>query len=95
MDLSLTKYADDLTKLHVGGGPGSPLQDAGLAELSSVNEFSNARLDEHLCTGGWEHNVMKQNTIISLTGKGSVDANRRLRKDGGALFSGGVRPATR
>eukprot|EP00959_Pyramimonas_sp_CCMP1952_P243235 5084401-Pyramimonas_sp.AAC.1 len=28
MDLSLTKYADDLTKLHVGGGPDSPLHDA-------------------------------------------------------------------
>eukprot|EP00959_Pyramimonas_sp_CCMP1952_P289389 6052750-Pyramimonas_sp.AAC.1 len=42
MDLSLTKYADDLTKLHVGGGPDSPLPDAGLAELSSINEFPNA-----------------------------------------------------
>eukprot|EP00959_Pyramimonas_sp_CCMP1952_P212525 4446660-Pyramimonas_sp.AAC.1 len=41
LDLSLTKHADDLTKMHIAGGPSGNMLDAGLSELSSANGHSN------------------------------------------------------
>ncbi|CAK0823447.1 unnamed protein product [Prorocentrum cordatum] len=71
VDLSLIKYADDLTKLHIAGGADIVLMDAGLSELAAANVYSNIALDEALAEGGWAQNKDKQTTILSLVGQGS------------------------
>eukprot|EP00959_Pyramimonas_sp_CCMP1952_P069931 1460118-Pyramimonas_sp.AAC.1 len=60
------KYADDLTKLHVGGSAASSIDDAALEVLNAANRHSNQLLDTALATGGWAQNRAKQNTIVSL-----------------------------
>eukprot|EP00959_Pyramimonas_sp_CCMP1952_P462941 9484080-Pyramimonas_sp.AAC.1 len=95
VDLSLTKYADDLTKLHIAGGADIVLMDAGLSEPAAANAHSNIALDEALAEGGWAQNKDKQTTILSLVGQGSVAANQSLRSSNASLFAGGVTPAMR
>ena len=85
-DVSRTKYVDDITKLHIGGGPSCVEFDSGLAELSSTKHYSNQLCDEALKGGVWARNRDKQNANVSLIGQGAVSASWRARAMGSHLF---------
>eukprot|EP00959_Pyramimonas_sp_CCMP1952_P432564 9058119-Pyramimonas_sp.AAC.1 len=80
-DLSLTKYADDLTKKLVGG------RFTSLRELIELSRRSNDDLDESLLRDGYKQNLSKQDTLVCLVGRGSSEALRLLR-EGALSFPG-------
>jgi len=68
-DLSLTKYADDLVKIVCGNN---------IETLSSKVVAHNNSLNRQLEEAGYAQNMDKQVAVLSLVGKGSVQAKRDI-----------------
>ena len=73
VDLSLSKYADDLVKL-LPVPAGSPVE-----KLAALSAASNESLDFNLKGAGFEQNIKKQKAIVFVQGPGSVKAKHSLR----------------
>ena len=79
VDLSLVKFADDLTKRMVD------VCSQGLAHLAEVAEKSNGQLAAALEPYGMAQNLGKEQTVISLVGKGA-SRDREALERGRAVF---------
>ena len=74
VDLSLTKYADDLVKVITAGAQGT------VENLAEAAWESKTRLDTELAEEGFKQNSSKEVSVLALFGLGSALEKRAVRK---------------
>eukprot|EP00959_Pyramimonas_sp_CCMP1952_P442031 9253475-Pyramimonas_sp.AAC.1 len=74
-------YADDLTKKLIGG------RRTSAASLAIASSYSNQDLDACLGPAGYKQNLTKQDTLLSLFGRGVGSAYQVIRS-GDVRFPG-------
>ena len=74
VDLSLTKYADDLVKVITAGAQGSAM------DLAEAAWESKGRLDTELAEEGFKQNSAKEVSVLALFGVGSALEKEQFEK---------------